>query len=256
MRIKGLDALQRLVPELGTPWGLLRVPLAIAAVFILTSLFFLAADRWFPEWMPDGEIVILALGFLLLSRFFSQRQRLQMKYGQRAYQVAFWRFSVAGLGIIAASIGHLAYIAGPEIPNIWWRPWLMAGGYILLITGILLWLRAVTSFGIDSLLMLYVYHPGEGPRLQNEIYGVLRHPIYAAAQDIAFGLAMIHASWYALLVAMIIPVFFAGWIRLVEERELIERFPDYAEYRRRVPAFLPGVREWPLFLRILLSGHA
>src|SRR5512143_1025763 len=86
MSIRGLGPLRRLVPEIGTQWGLVRVVLAIAAVFLLTTLFFLAADRWFVAWMPDGEIVVLALGFLILSRFFSQRSRYQVEYGPRAYQ--------------------------------------------------------------------------------------------------------------------------------------------------------------------------
>lgn len=255
MRIKGLDTLQKLVPEIATPWGLLRVPLGIAAAFVLTSLFFLAADRWFAEWMPDGEIVVLALGFLILSRFFSQRERYQQRYGARAYQKAFARFKLPGLGIIAASIGHLAYIAGPEIPGVWWKPWLVAVGYVLLVAGLLLWLRAVTSFGIDSLVMLYVYWPEKGLRLESGIYGILRHPIYSAALNVSFGLSLIHANWYALLVALIMPLFFSGWIRLVEERELIERFPEYAEYRKRVPAFVPRPRDWGILVRYLLVGN-
>ncbi len=162
MKIKGLDALRAHVPEVGTTGGLLRVVLALLAVVLLTSMFFLAADRWFPEWMPDGEIVVLALGFLLLSRFFSQRERYQQKYGKRAFQAAFVRFNVWGLGIVAASIGHLGYISGPGLPNIWWRPWLQGLGYVLVAGGVLLWLRAVSSVGIDSLVMLYVYTRARG----------------------------------------------------------------------------------------------
>jgi protein-S-isoprenylcysteine O-methyltransferase Ste14 len=239
MHINGLDRLQELVPEMRGRWGFARVTLAIGGMFILTSLFFLAADRGFPEWMPDGEIVVLALGFLLLTRFFSQRRRYQDRYGERAFWKAFTRFNIPGLGIVASSICHLAYIAGPDIPNVPWRPWLVALGYALLVGGLLLWFRAVTSFGLDSLLMLYVYHPQEGPRLTTGPYRFIRHPVYSAALHIGFGVAMIHADWYALLVALLLPLFFAGWTRLVEEPELIERFPEYAEYRRRVPAFVP-----------------
>ena len=255
MSIRGLGPLRRLVPEVSTKWGLVRVVLAIAAVFLLTTLFFLAADRWFVAWMPDGEIVVLALGFLILSRFFSQRSRYLDKYGSRAYQETFTRFGIPGLGIVGASIAHLAYIAGPEIPAVWWQPWLVAAGYGLLVKGVVLWLRAVTSFRIDSLVMLYVYHPDDGQRLESGLYGVLRHPIYAAALDVGFGLALIHTNWYALLVALILPLFFAGWIRLVEEPELIKRFPDYEQYRKRVPAFTPRPRDWMAFITILLTGR-
>ncbi len=254
MKVRGLDALQRHVPELRTVRGLMLAPLGIAAVAALTILFFLAADRYFAEWMPDGEIVVLALGFLMLSRFYSQRKRYQELYGEGAYARAFVQFAVPGLGIIAASLAHLAFIAGPDIPDVWWKPWLQAVGYLFLLSGLLLWLRAVATAGIDSLAMLYVYYPAEGSRMGSGINALLRHPIYAAAQDIGFGLALIHASWYALLVAVLLPIFFWGWVRLVEEKDLLERFPDYAEYRKRVPAFGPTPANLFKFWRMLVVG--
>jgi protein-S-isoprenylcysteine O-methyltransferase Ste14 len=254
VKIKGLDALRAQVPEVARNSGLVRVAIAILGVLVATSLFFLAADRWFVAWMPDGEIVVLALGFLLLSRFFSQRDRFQQKHGDRAYQVAFARYGIWGLGIVGASIAHLAYIAGPPIPAVWWRPWLQAAGYVCLITGLLLWLRALTSLGIDNLVMLYVYRPLRAPRPEAGLYTLLRHPMYAAAIDVGAGLALIHANWYALLVALLLPLFFLGWIRLVEERELLQRFPDYAEYRRRVPALLPRPRAVIRLWKLLLFG--
>src|SRR5512146_2526027 len=98
MRISGTDSLQRHAQAWSTPGGMLMVPLRIAAVAIITALFCAAVDRYFAEWMPDGEIVILALGFLILSRFFTQRKKYQEKYGERAYVVAFSRFNLLGLG--------------------------------------------------------------------------------------------------------------------------------------------------------------
>ena len=85
--------------------------------------------------------------------------------------------------------------------------------------------------------MLYVYYPQESRIVNSSIYSVLRHPIYAAVLYIGIGLAFIHANWYALLVALILPLILMGWVRLVEEKELLERFPGYADYRKHVPAF-------------------
>jgi len=255
MEFKGLDVLQAHIPDSRAPGALWQVPLWIAVVFVLTTLFFVAADRGFAEWMPDGEIVVLALGFLILSRFFSQRHHYRRKYGERAFAAAFTRFSIPGLGIIMASIAHLAYIAGPGIPGVWWRVWLIALGYALVLIGITLWVRSVLALGIDNLVMLYVYFPAEGQKNTVSIIGMLRHPIYSAALDIGFGLALIHANWYALLVALLLPIFYAGWVRLEEEPELMERFPDYAAYRKRVPAFTPKPSDVPRFARFLLLGR-
>jgi protein-S-isoprenylcysteine O-methyltransferase Ste14 len=246
--------LRAYVPELQQRGGLWRPLLAIAGVFLLTTLYYLAADRYFPEWMPDGEIVVLALGLLILSRFYSQRRVYQRKYGELAYQTAYARFCIPGLGIILASIAHLAYISGPDLPQVWWKPLFIVLGVLLCLIGLALGLRSVTVLGVDRLAMLYVYYPAEDRRVTAFIYGLMRHPIYSATLAIGLGLALIHANWYALLVALLLPIFFLGWVRLAEEPELLERFPEYAEYRRRVPAFTPRAAELWSFTRWLVTG--
>src|SRR5512135_784420 len=104
MKLQGFDSLKSHVAAFRTPRGVLPYCLGILGVILLTGLFFWAADRYFAEWMPDGEIVILALGFLLLSRFYSQRKRYLKEYGAVAYSKALVRFGIPGLGIITASI--------------------------------------------------------------------------------------------------------------------------------------------------------
>jgi protein-S-isoprenylcysteine O-methyltransferase Ste14 len=71
---------------------------------------------------------------------------------------------------------------------------------------------------------------------------------------LAIGLALLSANWYSLLVAALMPLGLTGWIRLVEEKELLERFPDYAEYRKRVPAFWPRPSGLVKFFRFLIAG--
>ncbi|MGZ6316677.1 MAG: methyltransferase family protein [Anaerolineales bacterium] len=254
MNLRGLDELRKHAPALSQPGGLMRPLLAIGAVFALTTLFFLAADRGFAEWMPDGEIVVLALGFLLVSRFFSQKDVYRKKYGELAFQNAYTRFCIPGLGMIMASVAHLAYIAGPDIPDLWWKSWLAVVGWMLILIGVTLWLASVSAFGLDNAAMLYVYYPEESRAVNSGIYGMIRHPIYSGTMDVGFGLALIHGNWYALLVALILPIFFTGWVRLVEERELMQRSPAYAEYRKNVPAFWPKLRDLPKFFGFLLRG--
>ena len=254
MNIKGMDALRKHLPESQAPSGLLPALTGFFAVFIATTLFFIVVDFRFSEWMPDGEIVILALGFLVLSRFFSQKIKYQQKFGDLAFRNALTHFTIPGLGIIFASIAHLGYMFGVEIPNLWWKPLLVGLGWVFVVSGAVLWFRAVRVFGVDNLTMLYVYFPGESRMADSSIYQFRRHPIYAAALDLGIGLAMIHANWYSLLVALILPIFFAGWVRLVEEKELLERFPDYSAYRKRVPAFWPRPRNFMGFFRVLIFG--
>jgi protein-S-isoprenylcysteine O-methyltransferase Ste14 len=254
MKIKGMDALRRHVPELQTSGGLLCAIMYLVVVFAITSLFFILVNVRFIGWLPDGEIVIMALGFLIMSRFFSQKITYQKKYAELAYRNAFARFNIPGLGIVFASIAYLGYIAGPEIPPLWWRSILVAIGGVLIVIGVALWGRSVATFGVDNLSMLYVYFPSESKLIDASIYRILRHPVYGAALYVGIGLSLIHANWFGLLVALILPIFLTGWVRLVEEKELLERFPDYANYRKQIPAFWPRLRDYGKFFHFLILG--
>jgi protein-S-isoprenylcysteine O-methyltransferase Ste14 len=254
VEFKGMDQLQKHVPDLRTQGGEARVGLTFVAIFTLITLFFVWVDRAFAEWMPDGEIVFLALGFLVLSLFFSRKKLYQQRFGELAYRNAFAHYVLPGLAIIFACIAHLAYMAGPVIPAVWWRPILTWAGWVFVIVGVVLWVRSVATFGADYLALLYVYFPEEGRLNNSSIYSILRHPVYAAVLRLAIGLALLSANWYSLLVAALMPLGLTGWIRLVEEKELLERFPDYAEYRKRVPAFWPRPSGLVKFFRFLIAG--
>jgi len=74
-------------------------------------------------------------------------------------------------------------------------------------------------------------------------YGVVRHPIYAGAFLIWFGLAAAYTSAVVLLVTVlyVIPAYLLN-IR-GEEQMMLSRYGDeYREYRRRVGAFVPRIR--------------
>jgi protein-S-isoprenylcysteine O-methyltransferase Ste14 len=68
-------------------------------------------------------------------------------------------------------------------------------------------------------------------------------------------LALLNGTWFALTCVLIFMLGLWGWVRLVEEKELLERFgPSYAEYRRRVPAFWPRPRDLGRFFKFLITG--
>jgi protein-S-isoprenylcysteine O-methyltransferase Ste14 len=78
--------------------------------------------------------------------------------------------------------------------------------------------------------------------IQTGVYRRLRHPIYASmlGMFVTTGLAW---SWWPKTVVGL-TFFIAGTeIRVAaEERLLIERFPQYAEYRARTRAYIPFIR--------------
>jgi protein-S-isoprenylcysteine O-methyltransferase Ste14 len=243
------------LPDLQTPLGWLRLfsPPVLLSALILA--FFHLEDRTGGFWLLDGEVVILTLGFLNMSRFFRLRDRLLERYGAAAYPIAVKRYFAPGLAVIASMIARMRSIPGPAIPRFSWYPLLPALGWVLIVLGVLLWLRAVQTLGLDTLTMSYVYFPGDGELAQRAIYGMIRHPVYAAAQWLGYGLALLNGTWFALVLALIFSLAVWGWITLVEERELARRFGvAYADYRKATPAFLPRPSRMAEFLRFLLTG--
>src|SRR5258708_38800758 len=114
MNLKGMDELRKHLPDLETSGGRFRLISIFLLSLAATIAFFDCVDLVIPDWMPDGEIIVIALAFLILARFFARRNAYQQRYGELAYRNAFVRFVLPGLGVLFASIAHLAYMPGPE----------------------------------------------------------------------------------------------------------------------------------------------
>jgi protein-S-isoprenylcysteine O-methyltransferase Ste14 len=72
------------------------------------------------------------------------------------------------------------------------------------------------------------------------LYGYVRHPLYAGSFLLGLGLSLVLRD--GLLLLAYIPVFWLSHAPVIrrEEADLEQRFgPEYATYRRRVPALLP-----------------
>jgi protein-S-isoprenylcysteine O-methyltransferase Ste14 len=76
------------------------------------------------------------------------------------------------------------------------------------------------------------------------VYSVVRHPIYTAIITGVFGWALLWNSVAGLVLAALCGLFFLAKIRY-EEVLLLDVFPEYEEYRRKVPALIP--RRWGLW---------
>ena len=253
MQLKGFERLAQHVPELTTRGGSLKIAAYFSGVFAVATTYFILTDQ-IPTWTLDSQIVIMALGYLILSRFFTNKKPYLEKYGEAAFRLAFGRFCVPGLAIIFASIAHISYMNGPKFT----QPTLVTiftwAGWVFMLIGTALCLRAVFTFGIDNLTMLYVYFPAEGKIINSSIYGIIRHPVYAGALRIAFGLAFLNLGIYPLTFVVLLPLGVFGWLRLVEEKELLERIPAYAEHRKKIPAFFPYPNHITGYFKFLFTG--
>ena len=77
------------------------------------------------------------------------------------------------------------------------------------------------------------------------LYGYVRHPQYTGLFIALFGEGVVH--WPTLFSVGLFPVIVLTytWLARREEGQMLARFgTDYAEYRRRVPMFLPRPSQW------------
>jgi methanethiol S-methyltransferase len=254
MNFKGMDSLAKYVPELNSPGGRARIVFYALLLFVLVTAYFIVTDN-IPTWSIDSQIIIVALGYLILNMFFSRKQAYKEKYGELAYRNAFAHYAIPGLALIFGAVAHAGYMNGPEIPQGWWTSAFLVLGWLSLLIGAVLCIRSVFTFGVDNVAMLYVYHPEEGRIIDSKIYGILRHPVYAGGLRVAIGLALINGNANSIAFAILLPLGVFGWIRLVEERELIERFgQSYLDHRKRIPAFFPKLRDLVAFFNFLFTG--
>jgi protein-S-isoprenylcysteine O-methyltransferase Ste14 len=249
-----MDDLSKHIPELNSAGGRMRIALYAVILFTLVNAYFITTDN-IPTWSIDSEIIIGSLGFLILSLFFSRKQAYKKKYNELAYRNAFAHYAIPGLALLFAAIAHAAYMNGPFVPRGWWTIVFLVLGWLMLCIGVILWLRSVFTFGVDNLALLYVYYPEESRIIDSSIYSILRHPIYASALRICIALALLNGNANSIAFIIFAPLGFTGWIRLVEEKELIERFgQSYLDYRKRVPAFWPKLRDLGVFYKFLITG--
>ncbi len=239
---------------LGTPVnGFLALVTVIIEVGIVVS-FFRMIDGRFVASTLISQAIVMWLGLALISSMILRRANLKTRWGERAFSVAFRWLAIPGLTLVGVGVAHFAWIEGGRIvPH---EVALILVVY-LFATGIVLWVRALLVFGIDNLSLMYVYYPAESRLVDSKIYSMLRHPIYSAVLRIIFALVLWNGSAFALFAGAMAPLTMLAWVRLVEERELIERFGDgYRAYRACVPAFFNfDPPSWLVLWRFLLTGR-
>ena len=220
---------------------------------------------------------ILILGGILMAQIgFFRKNRLIEKYNVRAYQKVV-KYIFTGIpmvfgGVFYAYIPHALSFFGilPINPlttqlstslffisfkvSLYFIPRIIVG-LIILILMIGTMARSVRDFGIDNAGLVYIYYPEDARVIQNEIYSIVRHPMYMALIFISLGGFIFQFTIYSILHVLMTFLFFSYHIFIVEERELIKRFGDsYKKYKRKVPAIFVKPRNWPKFFKFVFRN--
>ena len=113
--------------------------------------------------------------------------------------------------------------------------WLGAG-----LAALGLGLAAIAMLGLRQTLTPFPKPRDRGVLQTRGPYSLVRHPIYSGMILSSFGWSLHQASSEGLLMSLVLGVFFDRKATY-EERWLVEKYPDYAEYRKRVRKLVPGV---------------
>ncbi|MBS1261548.1 MAG: hypothetical protein MAG453_00873 [Calditrichaeota bacterium] len=111
----------------------------------------------------------------------------------------------------------------------------VAGGF-LFASGLVIGVWGLITLGRNLTPLPY-------PLTDNELvlhgpYKLVRHPIYSGVLLGALGYALLMRAPYAFAGVMLLVVLFDRKIRR-EEEWLVEKHPEYDEYRRRLPKLIP-----------------
>lgn len=270
--MKGLDKLKEKLPDY--QGGKIRRFLAIAFFVIFGSLAFQLLMDSLPRIFKEiaflqilapftpilGSLSILSIGFMLVYSFWRVRTKYLSEFGDLAYQKAF-KFVVTGIPMVISVVVHSFFptdfiVLFEDTQNLSWylaNPifdiflnfsmvlFLIRLVIFFLLAGIgfLFAFKTLKVFGIDYMALVYVYYPEESKLQKHEIYSILRHPTYHGLVLIIISSIFLRFSLYSIVYFLIFLIGINLHIKLVEERELIQRFGEsYKNYKEDVPAFI------------------
>lgn len=111
-----------------------------------------------------------------------------------------------------------------------------SGGGVLFVAGILL--AATGSVNLGRNLTPLPIPKKHATLVITGVYRLVRHPIYSGITLMAFGWGMWLNSWLTVAYALLLFGFFDIKSRH-EERLLVEKFPEYTDYRKNVKKLIP-----------------
>ncbi|MEI6085615.1 MAG: isoprenylcysteine carboxylmethyltransferase family protein [Verrucomicrobiota bacterium] len=177
-----------------------------------------------------GVFLVMALG----ERFFEHRFSQRAERGDRKMA---WSFAALQIFYVAVFVATAVEYYG------WPRPihlWVTGLGLGLTVVALVVRLTAIRTLGKFWSLDLEIRPQHQ--LMTEGIYRHVRHPAYSSIMLEMVAVPLVANAYGTLLLAVGIYVPLLLWRWRVEEMEMIKKFGDrYVQYRREVPAFVPGL---------------
>lgn len=220
-----------------------------------------------------GSLIVLFIGFMLIWSFWRSRDKYLSKYGELAYQKAI-KLGVFGLPMVISVIIHsffptdlivqyqdtqnISWYLGTPITDIIFNSSIvffsirLALSIIFVGLGMAVVRKALKIFGIDYMGLVYIYYPEESTFQDHEIYSILRHPTYHAIMLFSIGSMFFRFSIYSIIYFLIFLIGINLHLKLVEEKELIQRFGEqYIKYKKNVPALFVRFKDLKKYFSLI-----
>lgn len=139
-------------------------------------------------------------------------------------------------------------LTGSEVPiSTFSRHFLLMIPLGLYTLSLLVRLSGTATLGRKSVWALL---PRSDSVVREGLFGHLRHPLYLGSAGMILSLSIMSSPQGAILLTGIgIP--FLVFLSHHEEQDLLRKFPDYLEYMKKVPPFIPRFRSLKSFFRAL-----
>jgi protein-S-isoprenylcysteine O-methyltransferase Ste14 len=156
-----------------------------------------------------------------------------------------WWKGARGEWLVAAQfVLALLVLLGPRTLGgfgAWTLPYVrerqMAGAALVLV-GTVMFLSGIARLG--PALTPLPYPKADVPLVQTGPFALVRHPIYSGVLAALFGIALATTGWLTFVYAAAAFVLLDVKSRR-EERWLVEKFPEYPAYQRRVRKLIPFI---------------
>jgi len=287
MKIKGADKFREKIPKFSGK-KIIAIPIYVIFVFTISLTIQLYFDflptiissegmlGYLSVLLPILGVTLMgSLAIFLVYQMWYHRDRLKAKYGPLSYQRVF----LAGFGGVVVLFNIVIHNFIPFY--LWdfsfWSDYpfwvftspltsyitpialtleyirLFLGGFICIL-GVIIIFRAIVTFGIDYMTVIYLYFPEESKLQDHKIYSILRHPAYSGMLFLCLGGMIIQLTLYSIIFFLILYIGMYVHIHFVEEKELIDRFGDsYRKYRNKTPAFFVHPKNWRSFFKYLIG---